>query len=242
MPGDKDLDPHISLSPVAVQRMQRMQKLLIDGLLSLKVRLGGSLSLANVAGIRPLDILASQPSRGYPIRRDYSASRRINPLSVYCCWQTCSRRSPESEAEVEAEAEEEVVNYTTATWPSDRWPNFSFAELACQATGECRMDPLTMDKLQMLRSQYGQPIVVSSGYRSPDHSIEAAKEQPGTHAKGRAIDIACAGVDAYEVLTEALIVGFTGIGVSQQGAARFLHLDDLGPGEHSVPRPSIWSY
>ena len=66
MPGDKDLDPHISLSPVAVQRMQRMQKLLIDGLLSLKVRLGGSLSLANVAGIRPLDILASQPSRGYP--------------------------------------------------------------------------------------------------------------------------------------------------------------------------------
>ena len=221
-----------------------MQKLLIDGLLSLKVRLGGSLSLANVAGIRPLDILASQPSRGYPIRRDYSASRWINPLSVYCRWQTCSRRSPEGEeGEVEAEAEEEVVNYTTATWPSDRWPNFSFAELACQETGECRMDPLTMDRLQLLRSQYGQPLIISSGYRSPEHKIEAAKPTgPGTHAKGRAIDVACAGVDAYEILTEALIVGFTGIGVSQQGAARFLHLDDLGPGEHSVPRPSIWSY
>ena len=222
-----------------------MQKLLIDGLLSLKVRLGGSLSVV---------LWTSWPRIQRPgatqLRRDYSASRWINSLSVYCRWQTCSRRSPEEvEGEVEAEAEEEVVNYTTATWPSDRWPNFSFAELACQETGECRMDPLTMDKLQMLRSQYGQPIVISSGYRSPEHSIEAAKEQPGTHAKGRAIDIACAGVDAYEVLTEALIVGFTGIGVKQNGYTRsgtmenrFLHLDDLGPGEHSVPRPSIWSY
>ena len=212
--------------------------MLIDGLLSFEVRLGGSLSVV---------LWTSWPRIQRPgatqLRRDYSASRWINPLSVYCCWQTCSRRSPESEAEVEAEAEEEVVNYTTATWPSDRWPNFSFGELACSETGECRMDPLTMDRLQLLRSQYGQPLIISSGYRSPEHKIEAAKPTgPGTHAKGRAIDVACAGVDAYEILTEALIVGFTGIGVSQQGAARFLHLDDLGPGEHSVPRPSIWSY
>ena len=134
------------------------------------------------------------------------------------------------------------MNYTNDTWQANRWPNFSFAELACQETGECRMDPLTMDRLQMLRSQYGQPIVISSGYRSPEHSIEAAKEQPGTHAKGRAIDIACAGVDAYKILTEALVVGFTGIGVGQTGEKRFLHLDDLGPSSHSVPRPSIWSY
>ena len=148
-----------------------------------------------------------------------------------------------AEGEVEAEAEKEVVNYTTATWPVSRWPNFSFAELACQETGECRMDPLTMDRLQLLRSQYGQPLIISSGYRSPEHKIEAAKPTgPGTHAKGRAIDVACAGVDAYKILTEALIVGFTGIGVMQKGESRFLHLDDLGPGEHSVPRPSIWSY
>ena len=135
-----------------------------------------------------------------------------------------------------------LLEYRPEIWPRDRWRNFSYGELACQETGECRMDPLMMDRLQMLRSQYGQPIVISSGYRSPEHSIEAAKEQPGTHAKGRAIDIACAGVDAYKILTEALVVGFTGIGVSQKGESRFLHLDDLGPGEHSVPRPSIWSY
>ena len=50
------------------------------------------------------------------------------------------------------------------------------------------------------------------------------------------------GVDAFEILTEALAVGFTGIGVKQKGEHRFLHLDDLGLGEHTTPRPAIWSY
>ena len=111
------------------------------------------------------------------------------------------------------------------------------------------MDKATMDRLQLLRSHLGFPLTITSGYRSPRHSIEAAKVAPGTHAKGRAVDIACMGIGTYEVLTEALVVGFTGIGVKQNGYTRrgtmenrFLHLDDLSYGEHTVPRPSIWSY
>jgi len=104
------------------------------------------------------------------------------------------------------------------------------------------MDETTMDRLQLLRSHYGSPLTITSGYRSPRHSIEAAKAAPGAHAKGRAADIACAGVVALEILREALAVGFTGFGVKQKGEHRFLHLDDLGPGEHTVPRPAIWSY
>lgn len=134
------------------------------------------------------------------------------------------------------------MSYTADTWPTDRWPNFAFAEMACQETGECAMDKATMDRLQLLRDHYGLPLTITSGYRSPRHSIEAAKVAPGTHAMGRAADIACAGVDAFEILTEALVVGFTGIGVKQKGEHRFLHLDDLKPGEHTAPRPTIWSY
>ena len=104
------------------------------------------------------------------------------------------------------------------------------------------MDETMMDRLQALRDNYGFPLTITSGYRSSRHSIEAAKAAPGTHAKGRAADIACAGVDAFEILTEALVVGFTGIGVQQKGEHRFLHLDDLKLGEHTVPRPTIWSY
>ena len=52
------------------------------------------------------------------------------------------------------------------------------------------MDKATMDRLQLLRSHYGSPLTVTSGYRSPLHSIEAAKTTgPGSHATGRAVDI-----------------------------------------------------
>jgi zinc D-Ala-D-Ala carboxypeptidase len=134
------------------------------------------------------------------------------------------------------------VAYAADTWPADKWPNFSFEEMACSETGECEMVKATMDRLQLLRDHYGLPLTITSGYRSPRHSIEAAKAAPGTHSMGRAVDIACAGVDAFEILTEALVVGFTGIGVQQKGEHRFLHLDDLKLGEHTVPRPTIWSY
>ena len=135
------------------------------------------------------------------------------------------------------------MSYTADTWPQYRWPNFSFAEMACSQTGECDMDKTTMDRLQLLRSHYGSPLTITSGYRSPQHSIEAAKTTgPGSHVRGRTVDVACAGVDAFEILTEALAVGFTGIGVKQKGEHRFLHLDDLGLGEHTAPRPTIWSY
>tara|TARA_R110002033_G_scaffold76393_1_gene128077 strand:- start:1157 stop:1561 length:405 start_codon:yes stop_codon:yes gene_type:complete len=134
------------------------------------------------------------------------------------------------------------LSYTADTWPYRRWPNFSFTEMACQETGECRIDETMMDRLQQLRDNYGFPLTITSGYRSPRHSIEAAKETPGTHAKGRAVDIACNGVEALDLIEEALEVRFTGFGVQQKGENRFLHLDDLGPGEHTAPRPTIWSY
>ena len=104
------------------------------------------------------------------------------------------------------------------------------------------MDKATMDRLQLLRDHYGLPLTITSGYRSPRHSIEAAKAAPGTHSMGRAVDIACNGVEALDLLEEALEVRFTGFGVKQKGEHRFLHLDDLKPGEHTAPRPTIWSY
>ena len=143
---------------------------------------------------------------------------------------------------LEPNIQENEVSFTANNLSGDRWPNFAHRELACSETGECEMDEAFMDRLQLLRNHYGHALRITSGYRSPAHSIEAAKKAPGTHAKGRAVDIACAGVDAYDILTEALVCGFTGIGVKQKRERRFLHLDDLGPGEHSVPRPSIWSY
>ena len=125
------------------------------------------------------------------------------------------------------------------TWSS---PFFTEEEMRCQCG--CEQDGMHsefMEKLTSLRADWGQPMTVTSGYRCPNHPIEAKKIKPGTHASGRAVDIAIQGEDAYNLLCAALGHGFSGIGVNQKGSARFIHLDDLTRDE-GWPRPTIWSY
>ena len=118
------------------------------------------------------------------------------------------------------------------------WPYryFTPAEMACKHTGECKMDPAFMLRLERLRERYGKPLPVTSGYRAPSHPAEARKPGgPGTHSRGIAVDIAISGPDALRLLDLALELGFTGIGVQQKGEGRFLHLD-------TRDSPTIWSY
>jgi zinc D-Ala-D-Ala carboxypeptidase len=130
------------------------------------------------------------------------------------------------------------MRYTPETWPSDAYPNFSYEEMSCSHSGDLDIDPGFMDMLQSLRDKYGKPMTITSAYRSPMHPIEMAKPAPGSHSKGVAVDIAVSGEDAYHVLRLAFLEGFLGIGVSQKGSGRFLHLDMTS----HVPRPRIWSY
>lgn len=117
-----------------------------------------------------------------------------------------------------------------------RYQNFSKSEFDCQQTGENAMQPEFMEKLQNLRTAYGKPMKITSGYRSPLHTIEAAKDRPGTHAHGIAADIGVSGEDALTIVSLAVRMGFNGIGVSQKlGGPRFIHLD-------IAPRKAIWSY
>lgn len=123
----------------------------------------------------------------------------------------------------------------------DKYPNFKKEEFDCKHTGKNFMQPDFMDALQALRTEYGRPMRVTSGYRDITHPAEAGKSRPGQHNKGLAVDIACDANGAYEIMALAVKHGFTGIGVSQKaGIPRFLHLDRrvLGPGE----KPVLYSY
>ena len=120
-------------------------------------------------------------------------------------------------------------------------PEFTRDEFACSHTGECFMQDKFMDALHHLRIHYGKPMVITSGYRSPSHPIEANKQKPGVHSMGIACDIAVSGENAMELLHLALAHGFTGIGVNQRGSSRFIHLD-MGAVVDGLPRPTIWSY
>ena len=139
------------------------------------------------------------------------------------------------------------MDYTQQEWPVDRFPNFSRKELECRETGECLLCEDMMDALQQIRHELGSPMTISSGYRSPRHSIEAAKIAKGgpggAHTTGKAVDIACDRAFAYQVLSAALRAGFTGIGIQQKGVSRFIHMDYIRPGDgFHVLRPVVWSY
>ena len=89
------------------------------------------------------------------------------------------------------------------------------------------MDSEFIARLDLLRGVCGFPFKVNSGYRSPQHSIEAAKDQPGQHSTGRAADIAVSnGEQRFLLVSRAIEHGFAGIGV----ANGYIHLDArLGP-------------
>ena len=60
-----------------------------------------------------------------------------------------------------------------------RWKYFSEEELRCKGTGELKMMEEFMDKLILLRETIKQPLVISSGYRSPEYNerIGGSKNQ-----------------------------------------------------------------
>ncbi|WP_082095622.1 D-Ala-D-Ala carboxypeptidase family metallohydrolase [Photobacterium halotolerans] len=127
-----------------------------------------------------------------------------------------------------------------------RWTHFKPEEFACKC-GHCgpesglKMKPATMDKLQNTRSDMGIPFVITSGYRCRRHPVEARKSAPGAHNYGQAVDVSLSGEAALNLIGTAQLYGFTGIGVAQKGAGRFIHLDDMASGQNR-PRPWIWSY
>lgn len=100
---------------------------------------------------------------------------------------------------------------------------FNLSEFDCQETGENAMDEGFLYALDDLREECGFPFVITSGYRSTEHSIEANKSEPGPHSRGIAADIACTSSSKRHTIVQlALEMGcFTGIGIHSD----FIHLD-----------------
>ena len=123
------------------------------------------------------------------------------------------------------------------------WNHFKFEDFTCKCgCGENKIVEDFVDKLDKLRDDCGFPFIVNSGYRCPKHnSEESTTGFTGPHTTGRAVDISAARGYAYQLMKHAMMAGFTGIGISQKGDKRFVHLDDLdnAPGR---PRPTVWSY
>lgn len=105
------------------------------------------------------------------------------------------------------------------------------------------MDLDFLENIDELRHRCKFPIIISSGYRSPEYNAKVSSTgATGPHTTGKACDIKVYGKRAHRLLEVAFTMGvFTGIGVKQHGSngGRFIHLDSLPDGDL---RPWIWGY
>jgi len=107
-----------------------------------------------------------------------------------------------------------------------RWPNFSPAEIACRGTGQLKLHPEALDRLQALRDRLGKPLIVRSAYRSPEHNRAVGGAPRSKHMDGTAFDIAMSNHDPAAFEAAAREVGFRGFGYYPRSG--FMHVD-LGP-------------
>ena len=60
------------------------------------------------------------------------------------------------------------------------WENFTREEFTCKCgCGANEIKDELIDVLQEIRTEVGVPFPVSSGYRCPNHPVEAKKKAPG---------------------------------------------------------------
>lgn len=123
---------------------------------------------------------------------------------------------------------------------------FTEKEMACKCNrDDCtnlKMNRDFMESLDSLRGRCGFPFVISSAYRCPKHNQRVSSSGAlGPHTTGRAVHILVAHEEAIRIIEECRAYGFTGIGVHQHGAGRYIHLDNLTESD-GFHRPTIWTY
>lgn len=89
----------------------------------------------------------------------------------------------------------------------------------CSTTVHCEE---LSNKLQMMRTYFKKPIIVTSGYRCAAHNAEVGGASQSYHMQGMAADFIIPGVNVSEICCIAEAVGFTGIGMYSDG---YVHVD-----------------
>lgn len=103
-----------------------------------------------------------------------------------------------------------------------------------QGSGQM-MDRKILMMLDIVRENFGKPIHITSGFRTPSHNEAVGGVESSSHLKGLAVDIACDNsIDRYDLLNCLQDVGFKRIGV----AKTFIHVDIDPDKTQNV----IWTY
>lgn len=91
--------------------------------------------------------------------------------------------------------------------------NFKVKEFACKdGSDKILIDVgFVQNQLQDIRSHFGKPVNVNSGYRSPAYNVKVGGAKNSYHMQGRAFDISIKGVTPAEIARYAASIGVPGI-------------------------------
>ena len=111
--------------------------------------------------------------------------------------------------------------------------NFTRKELECPCCKQMYLADGFLDALDALRSDVGEPMVITSAYRCAKHNKAVNGAENSQHMKGCAVDIQCTGRRAWLIVSKAAKHGFFGIGVKPG----MLHID-----RRPEPTKSVFGY
>lgn len=107
--------------------------------------------------------------------------------------------------------------------------HFSSSEFDCHGTGCCNstiINEKLVQYLEQIRSHFGKPITITSGYRCVVHNRNVGGATGSRHSKGDAADIVIQGVTPRTVAQYAESIGILGIGLYETSAdGYFVHID-----------------
>ena len=114
------------------------------------------------------------------------------------------------------------VYYRRADWNTKVAENFTVGEFRSKDGAiTVILHKQLIQKLQKLREYTKKPVIVRSGYRTPEHNAAVGGATHSQHMLGTAADIEVAGYTGDQLAALARHFGFTGIGI----ASNWIHVD-----------------
>jgi uncharacterized protein YcbK (DUF882 family) len=86
-----------------------------------------------------------------------------------------------------------TLGITMVSWKKGQYKklskHFSSKEFENSTDKEFFIDPILLQKLDLVREDFGESITITSGYRSPAHNAKIGGSSSSQHCLGKAADI-----------------------------------------------------
>lgn len=106
--------------------------------------------------------------------------------------------------------------------------HFKAKEFACKGTGEIKLVSELLAVLELVRQVFNKPVLVTSGYRSPEYNAKVGGAPKSKHIEGIAADIVVKDVSPEKVyqLLNKTFPNYYGMGLyKRSNSSGWVHID-----------------